>query len=86
MTIKEAQELVEAWAHKHPTQDSCDLKTMTQISENIYGLMSKTDVNSSEISKEVSQMIWLMIDIANRANIDVTAAIIDNLEQKNSSI
>ena len=83
MTIKEAQELIEAWVHKHPTQEDGDLNIMSQFSENLDELASKSSSNNLECSKELSEMIWLTTVLANRYNVDLTAALIDNLEQKN---
>lgn len=83
MTIKEAQELIEAWTHKHSTQDNSNLAIITQFTENINELSRKSTKKDVKLSKELSEIAWLTTLLANKYNIDLTSALIDNLEEKN---
>ena len=84
MTIKEAQELAEAWAHKHPEQDSYNHTTLNQLTADGSELIDGAAENNSELSQMLSNVMWKILLLANKGNIDLTSALIDNLERKNS--
>ena len=79
MTIKEAQELLEAWVHKHPTQNRSNEELITLLSENISNLLSESRVDNEKLS----EIVWITTLLANKSNIDITSALIENLERKN---
>lgn len=93
MTIKEAQELIEAWTAKKPTRRKGDLTNMAILTEQVGELarviaqkhsdpsMSAEAIKTA-LSNEVGDVFWALVSIANQADIDLTDAIIDNFESK----
>lgn len=94
MTIKDAQELVDAWVAKHPMQHRGELTTMATLTEEVGELarviaQRHTDptidaaVLRSDMANELSDILWVVLTLASQADIDLTNALIDNLEKKN---
>lgn len=94
MTIKEAQELIDAWINKHGVRYFSELTNMTILTEEvgelaramvrIYGEQSYKDGDlKSELADEIADVLWVLICIANQTGIDLTKALTANLEKKN---
>lgn len=84
MTIKDTQELLRVWVEKHPSQSHSDITQLTLLTEKMRELIRKSTISQDEISGEISDILWSVILLANRSNIDLTTAFIDNLELRNN--
>lgn len=94
MTIKEAQELVEAWNDKNAVYNS-ELTSMALITEKAGELARAIARKQSEpqhhhhdapnppMSDEISELLWELISLSSQSGIDLTEALIANLEKKN---
>ena len=91
MTIKEAQELIEAWNEKHAVRNS-ELTGIALLTEKVGELARAVAVKQSEpirhingipLSEEVAAIFWQLISFSSQAGIDLTSALIDDLERKN---
>lgn len=94
MTIKEAQELIDAWVYKHPAHRRSELTNMALLTEEVGELARVIATKYSEpdhdplktrqdMSRELADVLWALISIANQSGIDLTDALIDNLSNKN---
>jgi len=94
MTIKESQELVDAWIKKHGVRYFNELTNMTILFEEVgelarvmsrkYGEQSyKESDTTAELSDEIADVLWVLICIANQTGIDLTEALANNLAKKN---
>ena len=98
MTLKETQELVDAWINKHGVRYFSELANMTILTEEVgelarimvrtYGEQSSKpgDIGGeakSALSDEIADVLWVLICIANQTGVDLTEAITDNLSKKN---
>ena len=87
MTVKEMQTLVDSWIIKEGVRYFEPLTNMLQLTEEVgelarvmsrtYGEQSFKDGESRDIGDELA-------DVANQCGIDLEAALIANLEKKNS--
>ncbi len=94
MTIKDVQELVDAWAAKSPARHRNELMAMAFLTEEVGELARviaerhsnpalTPDDTRAAMSDELSDVLWALVTLANRAGIDLTEALIENLEKKN---
>lgn len=93
MTIKESQELVDAWIQKHGVRYFSELTNMTILTEEVgelarimvrtYGEQSfKESDMKHELADEIADVLWVLICIANQTGIDLTEALTENLAKK----
>ncbi len=97
MTIKEAQELIDAWVGKVPSRHRSELTGMAILTEEVGELArviadrhSDPSGQSSEkvraaMANELSDVMWALFSLANQSGIDLTQALIDNLDKKNAA-
>ncbi len=96
MTIKEAQELVEAWTGRKSTRRKNELTSMAILTEQVGELArviaqkhSEPSISKKQIqealSSEIGDVLWALISIANQADVDLTKSVIDNFEKKETS-
>jgi len=94
MTLKETQELVDAWINKHGVRYFSELTNMTILTEEVgelarimvrkYGEQSpKESDEGKELADEIADVLWVLICIANQTGVDLTEAISNNLAKKN---
>lgn len=93
MTIKQAQETVDEWIKKYGVRYFDELTNLAILVEEVgevariiarqYGEQSykKTDMNK-KLSDELSDVLFVIICIANQTGIDLTASLQDNLIKK----
>ena len=91
MTIKEAQELVDAWGDKHAIRHN-ELANMALLTEEIgtparaLGRRSAAPAAAprfrGEATDEIGDILWALIGVANQTGVDLTAALIRALERK----
>ena len=85
MTIKEAQELVDAWGDKHAIRHN-ELANMALLTEEIgklarvmvrrYGEHAADPRFRGEATDEIGDILWALIGVANQTGVDLTAALI----------
>lgn len=95
MTIQEAQTKVDEWIKTTGVRYFSELTNMAILTEEVgevarlmsrtYGDQSfkETDKNK-ELADELADVLWIVICIANQTGVDLTQALKDNLEKKNS--
>lgn len=93
MTLKEAQELIDAWTEKHAIRHN-ELTNMALLNEEIGKLamlMGRRggehagDGNfKMEVSNRLGDLLWTLLGIANQTGVDLTAALADTLQHKSS--
>ncbi len=94
MTIKESQDLVDAWINKHGVRYFSELTNMTILTEEVgelarimvrtYGEQSsKESDKGKELSEELADILWVLICIANQTGTDLTEALAESLAKKN---
>ena len=94
MTIKEAQELLDAWVAKKDIHHS-ELTNMALLTEEIgklarvmalrYGDHAGGPRFRDEVSDEIGDILWALIGVANQTGVDLTAALIRTLERKSEA-
>src|SRR3954468_3081801 len=92
LTIKEAQKKVDEWISTHGVRYFNELTNMAILTEEVgevariiarkYGEQSskKSDVNN--LSEELSDVLFVLICLANQTGVDLSSAFQKNLEKK----
>ena len=94
MTIKEAQQQVDAWIKTTGVRYFSELTNMAILTEEVgevarlmsrmYGDQSfKETEKGKELSDELADVLWVLICIANQTGVDLTEALQKNFEKKN---
>ncbi len=94
MTIKEAQELIEAWVGKHPSRYRSELTNMAVLTEEVgelarviarkHGDPSQSQEKlKADMANELGDVMWVLLHLASQSGIDLTEALIENLDKKN---
>jgi len=93
ITLKEAQEQVDQWIKTIGVRYFSELTNMAILTEEVgelarimartYGDQSfkKTDLEKN-LPDEMSDVLWVLICLANQTGVDLTGAFIKNLEKK----
>ena len=92
MTIKEAQERVDAWIKEYGVRYFNELTNMAILTEEVgevarimarrYGEQSFKENEKYELSDELADVLWVLICIANQTGVDLTEALQKNLDKK----
>ncbi len=92
MTIKEAQERVDAWIKEYGVRYFNELTNTAILAEEVgevarimarkYGEQSFKEGEKNELSDELADVLWVLICIANQTGTDLTAALLKNLDKK----
>lgn len=92
MTLTEAQEIVDRWIQQHGVRYFNELTNMAMLTEEVgelarviarrYGEQSAKESDESELADEISDVLFVLICIANQTGVDLTEALHDNLEKK----
>ncbi len=94
MTIKEAQQNVDAWIKTTGVRYFSELTNMAILTEEVgevarlisrkYGDQSfKNSEKEKELSDELADVLWVLLAIANQTGINLTDALQKNFEKKN---
>ena len=85
MTIKEAQERVDAWIKEYGVRYFNELTNMAILTEEVgevarimarkYGEQSFKDNEKHERADELADVLWVLICIANQTGVDLTEAL-----------
>ncbi len=95
MTIQEAQQHVDAWIKTTGVRYFSELTNMAMLTEEVGELariMARTygDQSFKESEKnrnpgdEMADVLWVLLCIANQTGVDLTEALKNNFEKKNS--
>lgn len=92
LTISKAQTTVDNWIKKYGVRYFNELTNMAILTEEVgevarimarkYGEQSSKKSDSSNLSEELADVLFVLICIANQTGIDLTSAFKDNLEKK----
>ena len=92
MTIKEAQERVDAWIKEYGVRYFNELTNTAILAEEVgevarimarkYGEQSFKEGEKNELSDELADVLWVLICIANQTGVDLTEAPLKNLDKK----
>ncbi|MDQ3396073.1 MAG: nucleotide pyrophosphohydrolase [Bacteroidota bacterium] len=93
MTIKEAQELVDAWIKTKGVRYFNELTNMAILTEEVgevarvisrkYGEQSFKDSDKGiELADELADVLWVILCLANQTGVDLTQALEKNMEKK----
>ena len=95
LTLNEAQELVDKWIKTVGVRYFNELTNMTLLMEEVgelarimartYGEQSfKESDKGRALDDEMADVLWVLICLANQTGVNLTEALIKNLEKKNS--
>lgn len=92
MTIKEAQERVDAWIKEYGVRYFNELTNTAILAEEVgevarimarkYGEQSFKEGEKNDLGDELADVLWVLICIANQTGTDLTAALLKNLDKK----
>lgn len=92
MTIKEAQERIDAWIKEYGVRYFDELTNMAILTEEVgevarimarrYGEQSFKEGEKADLGDELADVLWVLICIANQTGTDLTEALQKNLEKK----
>ena len=92
MTIKEAQERIDAWIKEYGVRYFDELTNMAILTEEVgevarimarrYGEQSFKEGEKADLGDELADVLWVLICIANQTGTDLTEALKKNLEKK----
>ena len=92
MTIKEAQERIDAWIKEYGVRYFNELTNMAILTEEVgevarimarkYGEQSFKENDKCELSDELADVLWVLISIANKTGIELTEALQKNIDKK----
>ncbi len=95
MTIRGAQELVDAWIRKYGVRYFSELTNLAVLTEEVGELaraMARTYGDQSfkesdlgrDLGDEMADVLWVLICLANQTGVDLTEAFRRNMEKKSS--
>ena len=92
MTIKEAQQRVDAWIKEYGVRYFNELTNMAILTEEVgevarimarkYGEQSFKDGDKNDLGDELADVLWVLICIANQTGIDLSEALEKNFDKK----
>ncbi len=92
MTIKEAQERVDAWIKEYGVRYFNELTNAAILAEEVgevsrimarkYGEQSFKEGEKCDLGDELADVMWVIMCIANQTGIDLTDAFEKNLDKK----
>lgn len=92
MTIKEAQNTVDQWIKKYGVKYFNELTNMAILTEEVgelarvmarmYGEQSFKEGEKPNLSEELTDVLWVLLCIANQTGVDLTESFKQNMEKK----
>ena len=92
MTIKEAQERIDAWIKEYGVRYIDELTNMAILTEEVgevarimarrYGEQSFKEGEKADLGDELADVLWVLICIANQTGTDLSEALRRNIEKK----
>ncbi|GAE14162.1 putative protein YpjD [Bacteroides pyogenes] len=92
MTIKEAQQQVDAWVKQYGVRYFSELTNMAVLTEEVgelarvmarkYGDQSFKPGEKENLDEEMADVLWVLICLANQTGVDLTDALRKSMEKK----
>ena len=92
LCIKEAQERVDQWIKEYGVRYFNEMTNMAILTEEVgevarimarrYGEQSFKEGEKSDLADELSDVLWVLICIANQTGVDLTEALEKNIGKK----
>lgn len=93
MTIEEAQKKVDTWINTYGVRYFSELTNMAILTEEVgelariisrtYGEQSwKESDKDHNLADEMADVLWVLICLANQTGVDLTEALLQNIEKK----
>ena len=87
MTLEEAQKAVDSWIHEYGVRYFSELTNMAVLTEEVGELarimaQSFKEGEKDNISDEITDVLWVLLCIANQTGVNLTEAFARNLEKK----
>lgn len=92
MTLEEAQKRVDSWIKQYGVRYFSELTNMAILTEEVgelarimarkYGDQSFKEGEKENIADELTDVLWVLLCIANQTGVDLTEAFERNLEKK----
>ena len=92
MTLEEAQKAVDSWIHEYGVRYFSELTNMAVLTEEVgelarimarkYGDQSFKEGEKDNSSDEITDVLWVLLCIANQTGVNLTEAFARNLEKK----
>ncbi len=92
MSIKEAQERVDAWIREYGVRYFSELTNMAVLTEEVgelarimarkYGDQSFKEGENQDPREEMADVLWVLICLANQTGVDLTEALEKSFEKK----
>lgn len=92
MTLKEAQEEVDKWVKTYGVRYFSELTNMAILTEEVgelarliarkYGDQSFKKGEECNLADEMTDVLWILLCLANQTGVDLTEAFKQNLEKK----
>lgn len=92
MTLEEAQKQVDQWIKQYGVRYFSELTNMAILTEEVgelarimsrkYGDQSFKEREKDNIGDELTDVLWVLLCIANQTGVDLTEAFARNLEKK----
>lgn len=92
MTIKEAQQQVDAWIREYGVRYFSELTNMAVLTEEVgelarimsrkYGDQSFKEGENQDPSEEMADVLWVLICLANQTGVDLTESLQKSFEKK----
>ena len=92
MSLKEAQERVDAWIKEYGVRYFSELTNMAVLTEEVgelariiarkYGDQSFKEGENQDPSEEMADVLWVLICLANQTGVDLTEALEKSFEKK----
>ena len=92
MTIKEAQQIVDAWIQKYGVRYFSELTNMAVLTEEVgelarvmarkYGDQSFKEGEKENLGEEMADVLWVLLCLANQTGVDLTEELQKSIEKK----
>ena len=92
MTIKEAQQRVDAWIKEYGVRNFNELTNTAILAEEVgevarimarkYGEQSFKENEKNDLGDELADVLWVLICIANQTGVDLSDALEKNFDKK----
>ncbi len=92
ITLNEAQKQVDQWIKKYGVRYFSELTNMTVLTEEVgelarvmarkYGDQSFKEGEKCNLEDEITDVLWVLICIANQTGVNLTEAFIENMDKK----
>ena len=92
LTIREAQQRVDAWIKEYGVRYFSELTNMAVLTEEVgelarvvarkYDDQSFKPGESDNLSEEMADILWVLICLANQTGVDLTEALQQSIEKK----